>query len=120
MASTIRFERSGVTRTALREALLRGDWLDVASWAERRRAGRSRFMRTILLCAWALPLLVIAARARCVFLPDLECGAWVGSRWGILLVAALLWAGLMHLFASFEWWLCEEKYRLEVERRAGD
>ncbi len=120
MASTIRVDRTAAIRGALRDRIMRGSWLDVAAWEQCRRAGRSRFVRTVAGYTWLLPVLVLVARGRCVFMPDLECGGWVEARWGMLLLGALLWAGVAHLAAEVEWWLCEEKYRSEIAReRAG-
>lgn len=119
MASTVRFERRPEVAGALREAVLRGSWLDVRAWEACRRAGRRRFVRTIALFAWLLPALVLMMRARCLFMPDLECGGWVDAHWGLLLLGALVWAGVSHAAAELEWWLCEEKYLYEMARPTG-
>ena len=58
-----------------------------------------------------------AVRARCTFLPDLECGGWMEGHWGLLLFGALVWAAVSHLAVAIEWSLCEEKYLHDVAHR---
>ena len=116
MAITVRLQHSDI-RAATREMLLRGSWLDVAAWEERRRAGRWSFVRSVVVCAWLLPVLVMVLRARCVFMPDVECGGWLEGHWGLVFLGALIWASALHAAALLEWWLCEEKYLYEMARR---
>ena len=119
MASTIRLERAAELRDALRETMLRGNWLDVAAWEQCRRLGRRRHHRAIVIIAWCLPALMLLARMRCALLPDLECGGWFESRGGLFLAGAVLWALVTHAAAAAEWWLCEEKYLYEKARDRG-
>ena len=105
---------------SLFEALLLKGGFDVREWGTRRRLGRSRTIRSLVLFACLYPLIMIGAQVVVLLVTRLPLSLLVTTEyltWALPLMIAF--PPLMYFGAKFSWDMSEERYRLE-KRKLGE